>query len=209
VNERQPLSREAVLLAAVALVDEQGLGALTMRELGRRLGVEAMSLYNHVPGKEALLDGIVEVVLSKVGSDAEDWRRAVQEIARGYRDASRSHPEIVMLFATRRFTSPPWARTTDDLLAAFRRGGFDSVAAVHGYRVVSAYMTGYVFGELRLLDAPSLQEYLEQIDPSEHPVLHELAGELETVDRAGEYDLGLELILDALEGSRTSSGAAA
>jgi AcrR family transcriptional regulator len=202
VPTRQRLTREAVLRAAVALVDERGLPALSMRSLGRRLGVEAMSLYNHVPSKEALLDGLVEVVLSGVGSEAQDWREALREIARGYREASQKHPEIVKLFAARRFATPPWVRTTEDTLAAFRRGGFDDVSAVHGYRIVSSYLTGYVFGELRLLGAPSLPEYLEQIGAADFPVLHELVSELVHVDRADEYELGLELILDALERRR-------
>jgi AcrR family transcriptional regulator len=205
MTDRQPLSREVILRAAVDLVDELGLPALSMRRLGRRLGVEGMALYHHVPGKDALLDGIVEEVLAEVGSTAEDWRDALREIARSYREASRKHPEIVMLFATRRFSSPPWGRTTNDMLGAFRRGGFDAVGAVHGYRIVSAYMTGYVFGELRLRNAPSLRDYLEQISPAEHPFVHELATELETVDRTSEYELGLELVLDALERCRAGS----
>ena len=202
MEKRQPLTRDSVLRAAVELVDEQGLDALTMRTLGRRLGIEAMSLYYHVPSKEALLDGLVEVVLADVGSDADDWREALQEIARGYRKAARRHPEIVKLFAVRRFTTPPWVRTTEDTLAAFRRGGFGAVESVHGYRVVSAYLTGYIFGELRLQGAPSLGNYLDQIDTTGFPVLHELAGELAGIDRDREYELGLELILDALERRR-------
>jgi AcrR family transcriptional regulator len=188
----------------VALADSQGLAVLSMRSLGRRLGVEAMSIYNHVPGKDALLDGLVESVLSDVHSEAADWREAAREIARRYREAGRRHPEIVMLSATRRYTTPPWARPTEDLIAAFRRGGFNGSSAVHGYRVVSAYMTGYVFGELRLIGAPSLDQYLEQIDRSEYPVMHELADALSGLDRTAEYELGLELILDALERYRDS-----
>jgi TetR/AcrR family transcriptional regulator, tetracycline repressor protein len=167
-----------VLREAVALVDTQGLTALTMRSLGRRLGVEAMSIYNHVPGKDALLDGLVEIVLS----------------------------EIVMLSATRRYTTPPWARPTEDLLAAFRRGGFDPAGAVHGYRIVASYISGYVFGELRLVGASAVDDYLEQIDRADHPVMHELARELAGLDRSREYELGLVLILDALEWYRASSG---
>jgi AcrR family transcriptional regulator len=191
-----------VLREAVVFVDEHGLAALSMRALGRRLGVEAMSIYNHVPGKEALLDGLVEVVLSDVHSRAEDWRNALHEIAGRYREAGRLHPEIVMLSAARRFTDPPWARPTEDMLAAFRRGGFDRTMSVHGYRIVSAYMTGYVFGELRLVGAPTLRTYLDRIDPAEHPVIHELADELAGLDRTHEYELGLELILETLERNR-------
>jgi TetR/AcrR family tetracycline transcriptional repressor len=202
---KRPLSREIVLREAVALVDEHGLAALSMRSLGRRLGVEAMSIYNHVAGKDALLDGLVEIVLSNVHSAAEDWREAVREIAHRYSEAGRRHPEIVMLSATRRYTTPPWARPTEDLLAAFRRGGFDPAGAVHGYRIVASYISGYVFGELRLAGAPAVDQYLEQIDRTDYPVMHELAQELAGLDRSQEYELGLDLILNTLEQYRDSS----
>ena len=188
-----------MLEEAVELVDQEGLEALSMRALGRRLGVEAMSLYNHVANKEALLDGIVEVVLEDVRSDADDWRDALREIGRGYREAARSHPEVMQLFASRRFESPPWARVTNDTLAAFHRAGFPPEEAVHGYRIVSSYLTGYVFGELRLRDAPTIGEYLDQIDPEHYPVLHDHGEALAALDRDREYQLGLELIIDELE----------
>jgi AcrR family transcriptional regulator len=199
---RQPLTRETVLRAAVQLVDAEGLSALSMRTLGRQLGVEAMSIYNHVPNKDALLDGLVEVVLSDVGSRAEDWRKAIRELARGLREASLSHPEIFRLFATRRFTTLPGARPTEDILAALRRGGFDGAATVRAYRIVSSYLTGYLFGQLRAFRSPPLAESLEHLNPADYPVLHGLAAEIASVDRREEYERGLELILDALERSQ-------
>ena len=82
-----------------------------------------------------------------------------------------------------RFESAPWARTTNDTLAAFRRAGFPPAEAVHGYRIVSSYLTGYIFGELRLRGAPSIHQYLAQIDAEDYPVLHEHGEPLAALDR--------------------------
>lgn len=196
---RQALTREAVLEEALALVDAEGLDALSMRRLGQRLGVEAMTLYYYVPSKEALHDGLVEAFLAGVHSTAEAWRDAVTQIALEFRAAARRHPEVMRLFATRTLHAPAWARATESLLAAFLDEGFGRVEAVHAYRLVSAYMTGYVLGELRLVGAPTLAAYLRQLDRADFPVLHELAPELKGVDRDREYELGLESTLDAIE----------
>jgi hypothetical protein len=85
------------------------------------------------------------------------------------------------------------------MLAAFDRGGFDSASTVHAYRIVSSYLTGYLFGQLRSERSPSIDVYLEQLSSDDYPVLHELAAEITRVDRASEYELGLDLILEALE----------
>ena len=195
----QTLTRERVLAEALRLVDSEGLDALSMRRLGDRLGVEAMTLYYHVGSKEALLDGLVEALLADVRSDVHDWRAAAAEIARAFRASAIRHPEIMRLFATRRLRAPAWARATESMLAAFVRGEFSRKEAVHAYRLLSAYMTGYVLGELRLVGAPTLRAYLRQLDAAEFPFLHDLAPELRGIERDTEYELGLELLLDGLE----------
>lgn len=199
---QQALTRERVLSEALRLVDTEGLDALSMRRLGERLGVEAMTLYYYVPSKDALLDGLVEAFLAHVHSQADDWREAATEIALAFRAAGRRHPEVMRLFATRRLRAPAWARTTENMLAVFSRGGFDRQAAVHAYRLLSAYMTGYVLGELRLVGAPTLAGYLRQLEAEQFPVLHDLAPELRGVDRGDEYELGLRLLLEGVDAMR-------
>lgn len=196
---KQLLTREAVLEEALALVDADGLDALSMRRLGQRLGVEAMTLYYYVPSKKALLDGLFEALLAEVGSTESDWRDSATEIALRFRAAARRHPEVMRLLATCPLQAPAWADATESMLAAFLRGGFGRGEAVHAYRVLSAYMTGYVLGELRLVGAPTLAAYLRELDKTEFPVLHQLAPELKDIDRDREYELGLALTLDAIE----------
>jgi AcrR family transcriptional regulator len=189
-----------VLRTAVELVDREGLDALSMRRLGRALGVEAMSLYNHVDGKDALLDGIIEVVLDEVAAEpGADWKESLRRLALGFREVSRRHPRVVRVFANRTLAGPAWRRSVEDTLAALREGGFGEEEAINAYRIFWGYLSGYVFAELRLESAPELEEYLAQLPPEEFPTMHALGPQLASTDRDREYELGAELLLDALE----------
>src|ERR687893_1436892 len=103
VAGRRPLSRRRVLEAAVRFADREGLGSLTMRRLGAELGVEAMSLYNHVPNKGALLDGMVEVLLGELDVPPEDegWERRIREAYRAFRRLAHEHPNVFPLLVVR------------------------------------------------------------------------------------------------------------
>jgi AcrR family transcriptional regulator len=169
-----------------------------MRRLGRELGVEAMSIYNHVPSREALVDGLVEAVLDEVAaSDDDDWQEALRSLARSFRRAAARHPEVVRLFANRTLAIPAWRRSVEDTLRVLRRAGFAPREAVAAYRVFWAYLSGYLFGELRLQGAPSLSEYLGELSVEDFPAMHDLASELAGTDRDAEYDLGVDLLLEA------------
>lgn len=193
------LSREAILRAAVELVDERGLAALSMRSLASRLGVEAMSLYHHVASKDALLDGIVEVVLDDVAAtEGGGWRPTLRELARRYRAASRRHPRVLLLFSSRTLTMPSWRRAVEDTLAALRLGGFSDEEAVHAYRVFWAYVVGYVLAELRLGESGGVDEYHRQLSASEYPATLALTPVLRDTDRDEEFTRGVELLLDAV-----------
>src|SRR4029079_17183606 len=97
LQARPSLSRERVLRAAVEIMDAEGIEAVTMRRIGRELGVEAMSLYNHVEDKAAILDGICEVVMAEFSfpPETEDWEELARAGARGWRDMLRSHPNVI------------------------------------------------------------------------------------------------------------------
>lgn len=195
------LSRARILDAAVALVDASGVEALSMRGLAAKLGVEAMSLYNHVPSKEALLDGIVETVLDDVHAPADDrfWRETLRELALRHRAAALRHPRVMLLFSSRTVTSPAWRRAVEDTFAALERGGFSPNAAVNAYRVFWGYVVGYVHSELRNADSPGLEAYLAALPPDEFPATHAHAEQLAEVDRGAEFERGVELLLDAIE----------
>jgi len=105
---RTPLSRERVLDAALHIVDTEGVQALSMRHLAQALDREAMSLYRYATTKAALLDGVVELVLSEltVNPDADDWRQELRELARDFRHLALAHPDMVPLLVTRPLSTP-------------------------------------------------------------------------------------------------------
>ena len=99
-THREPLTRERIVEAALRLMDAEGLDAVTMRRIGRELGVEAMSLYNHVEDKEDILDGICELVMSEFAfpEPAEDWAESCRRAARSWRQLLKDHPDVMRLF---------------------------------------------------------------------------------------------------------------
>src|SRR5258707_13922848 len=104
----KPLTRERILSTALAIVDREGLDAISMRRIGEALGVEAMSIYNHVANKAAILDGIFETILGElpVAKPASSWRLGLQARARAFRSGLRDHPNALPLFSPRPAVTP-------------------------------------------------------------------------------------------------------
>ena len=135
---RQPLDQNLIVREAVRFIDEFGRDRLTMRRLGARLGVEAMALYRYVPGREQLLDGVVEAVMDELyhmtmtGDYAESWQEFLEKMAHGVRDLALIHPKVFPLVATRP-PAAPWLRPplrslrwVEGFLEGLRRHGFSS-----------------------------------------------------------------------------------
>ena len=184
---RRPLSRRRILETAVELVDREGLGALSMRRLGRELGVEAMSLYNHVPNKEALLSGMVEVLLGglePVAAGGTGWEDEVRGAFRSYLKLARAHPEVFQLFATRPLGTGEALR----IFEVLRGAGLDMVPALHAFRALSSYTIGYALGEIRGFP----------LELEAGPRALELAPPLKEADRDAQFDYGLDLIISGL-----------
>lgn len=149
---RRPLTRDRVLEEALRLVDEEGLSALTMRALGNRLGVEGMAIYNHVPGKAALQEGIGEVLWAELERSTEsdpDWRRSMGALAVAVRRLAREHPNAYPLLLAGRVVSPvPALRLFASQLHALRAAGYDETRAAEVLRAVFSYAWGYAMMEL-------------------------------------------------------------
>jgi AcrR family transcriptional regulator len=207
---RPPLSRDQVLRAAVGLADEVGIGALSMRKLGQVLGVEAMSLYNHVASKGDLLDGMADVVFSEIGLPAGDvgWKPAMRQRAISAREALARHCWAIGLMESRRSPGPATLRHHDAVLGCLRGAGFSLEMTAHAYSVLDSYIYGFALQEASLPfdsaeETPELaQEIAGQLPAGEYPHLTELA--MGHVLQAGyrygdEFEIGLDLILDGLE----------
>jgi AcrR family transcriptional regulator len=215
---RAPLSRERVLRAALALADEGGIEALTMRRLGERLQVEAMSLYNHIAGKDDILDGIVDLVFGEieVPSDGGDWKTAMRRRAISARDVLVRHPWAPSLMQSRTKPGPATLRHHDSVIGSLREAGFSIDMAAHAFSVMDGYIYGYA---LQLVNLPShtsaesaelAETILRELPAHKYPYLAEMIIEHAMkpgYDYAEEFDFGLDLILDGLENLRRVAGA--
>lgn len=206
---RLPLSRERVLQAALDLADERGIDALTMRELGRRLGVEAMSLYNHVDNKDDVLDGILDLVVGEIDlpSDDVDWREAMRRRAVSAKEAFTRHPWASALNDARESSGPGRLQYFEWVIGTLRRAGFSVELALHGFSAIDSYIYGFGRQQLNIsaADGDSREmaaAFLSALPADEFPYLREVITEhMLTVgyDEAADFEFGLGLILDGLE----------
>ena len=210
------LTPETVVVAAIALADRQGIEALTMRALARALGVEAMSLYHHFAGKDALLDAMVDLVFEEIDLPPEgvDWQEAMRRRAQSARQVLARHPWAIGLLESR--TSPGFAtlRHHEAVIACLRKAGFSVEMATHANWLIDSCVYGYALQEASLPfdTADELAElaesvYLPQIPPEEFPYLSESAAALVGTgyDPAQEFIFGLDLVLAALESLRVGA----
>ena len=206
---RTPLSRERVLSAAVAFADASG-GPLSMRKLGEALGVEAMSLYNHVANKDELLDGMVDHVFGEIELPAEEtgWRTAMHRRAVSVREVMRRHRWAIGLMESRSIPGPSTLRHHDAVIGYLRRAGFSIELAAHAFSILDSYIYGFALEEASLPfhtaeeTADLAQSILQQFPADEYPYLAELTTKhvlQPGYDYGHEYEFGLELILDGLQ----------
>ena len=205
---RRPLTRPRILKAALRLVDREGLEALSMRRLGQALGVEAMSLYNHVPNKAAVLDGLVELLLGELkipGPEAGDWRERIRRTSQSYRRIAHAHPHAFPLAVTRSYNTPATLRQLELTLQILHEAGFDAETALHVFQTTTSYVSGYVLAELPRLtrrpepDGPGTRLDRRQLDPALFPRLVELGPYYAARDRDAEFAYGLDVILVAFQ----------
>jgi AcrR family transcriptional regulator len=218
-GQRTPLSRERVLLAAVALADESGSESLSMRKLGEAVGVEAMSLYHHVANKDDLLDGMIDVVFGEIElpSECADWMGAMRQRALSARQVLARHGWAIRFMESRSSPGPATLRHHDAVLGCLRNAGFSVRLAAHAFSLLDSYIYGFALQERSLpFDSPQqtaelAQEMLARFPENEYPHLAELTAEhvlQPGYDYGDEFAFGLDLILDGLERARGSAAAA-
>lgn len=186
-----------------------------MRRVAQELGVEAMSLYHHVPNKDAMLDGVVDAVFAAIelpGAGYADWREAIRTRARSARAVLSQHRWALGLMDSRSNPGPATLRHIDAVLGVLRAAGFALPIAAHAVSLVDSYIGGYVLQEANLpATTPGDVEavaggILERLPADELPYLREMIVDHALrpgYDPTTEFDYGLELILDALEARRT------
>lgn len=211
---RQPLSHDRVLDAAIRVADRGGVEAITMRRVAQELGVEAMSLYNHVPNKDAILDGVVDAVFAAIelpAAGCADWREAIRARARSARSVLAQHSWALGLMDSRRNPGSATLRHHDAVLGVLRQAGFSLPMAAHAVSLIDSYVGGFVLQEANLpVSVPTDVEevaggILANLPADELPYLTEMIVDHALrpgYDYSGEFGFGLDLILDALEARR-------
>lgn len=208
-GSQPPLTREAVLQAAVRVADAGGVSAVSMRKVAEELGVEAMSLYHHVKGKEAILDGIVDLVFAEIAlpPDGVHWREAMHRRASSVRAVLLRHSWALGMLDSRTGPSPATLRHHDTVLGVLTAGGFDLPGAASALSLLDSYVYGFVLQE-RSLPFTTREELVDVTDAmlaglpdDSYPHLrrmvvdHVLQPGYEASD---EFEVGLTLVLDSL-----------
>lgn len=207
-KRRQRLTRERVIEAAVRIMDQEGLDALTMRRIGRELGVEAMSLYNHVLDKDDILTGICEHVLARFRVPyVEDWAEAARLGAREYRRLLREHPNVITLMTGQKgaFTNPESLRGYEFALDVFARAGLTGAEGVQAFHAFGGFILGFVMFEMGLTlagedaqDAQGHEAMARLVGSADLPRLREALPYFIECDDDEQFEFGLELLIEGL-----------
>jgi AcrR family transcriptional regulator len=219
-NPRLPLTRDRVLEAAIRLADEGGIESLTMRKLARELGVEAMSLYNHVANKGDLVAAMVDLVVAEIElpSAGEEWDVDIRTCAVSAHEALLRHPwacSLVLSPGTMRSLPTPRLRYMEWLLKRLREAGFSSELTYHAYHTLDSHILGFTLWQLGHAISPKelgggdladlVERFLRELPGTEYPYLAEHARQhvaAPSGDGAREFEFGLDLILDGLKRAR-------
>jgi AcrR family transcriptional regulator len=215
-SARVPLDRERIVTAAIDFIDESGLPGLTMRRLGTRLGVEAMSLYRYVPGREALLDAVVEQVIDAMMDDPEvlrtpedGWQDFLQRLAHGVRRVALAHPKAFPLVASRP-PEAPWLRPplrslrwVETFLQGLLEEEFSDESAVGAYRAFTSFLLGHLLLEVAThgadvgpLDVLESDQGGHRLD--DYPAVNRMSAALAEDHAAVEFEESLENLLDRI-----------
>ena len=198
---RTSLSRERVLAAALALVDREGLDALSMRRLGAELGVEAMSLYNHVPSKAALLDGVHEAILGEMPAPrrGRDFIETLRGMARAFRRVLLAHPQALPIFGARPAVTEASLRHVETALAVLRGAGLSAQDSVSAFQVMVTFVVGHTLSEVGpLLSGEPAEPRYAALSAEDFPNLTAVLEELEGHDAETEFEMGLDLFFTGL-----------
>jgi AcrR family transcriptional regulator len=217
-GRREPISRERVIAAALHVMDAEGLEAVSMRRVGRELGVEAMSLYHHVKDKDDILDGIVEQVMSEFDPPPAggDWREDARSAARGWRDMLRRHPNVMTLMAERRkpLANASSFRPMDTALGILRTAGLSARDTAQTFQAFGGFIMGFVMMEQGMIlghgegdeeHLREMEEFGRLLSDGELPYLKEALPILHECATDELFEFGLDLLIRGAESKVTAA----
>ncbi len=211
-GRRTGLSAEAVIDGAVALADRIGMESFTIRRLAEALGTRPMTIYHHVPGKEAIIDAMVDRVFSEIDRPPTDvpWTRAMRQRCQSARRVLARHPWAAPLMESRTNPGPETLGHHEAVLECLRGGGLSWEMTAHAYAVLDSYVYGFALEEANLpaTGGEEMTELATAMAKSLGPYPHLAEFTTEHILRPGydfgaEFDFGLDLILAGLERAAT------
>ncbi len=205
-TKRSPLTRDRIIAAAVAFTDENGIESLSMRKLGHELGVEAMSLYNHVADKDDILSGMVDSLFAEFEMPVgEDWKSAVRVTAFSAKNVIAAHPWAVGLLSARQGMGEGTFQLMDAMMGLLLDAGYDTPTTHHAWHVIASHVMGYAFQEANSPfgdgddhDHEASVELIRRFG-DQFPSLAQVAPHLMECSYDEEFAFGLEIILSGIE----------
>jgi AcrR family transcriptional regulator len=219
-RRRDPISRDAIVQAAIDLLDREGLAALSMRKLADELGTGAASLYWHVGSKDGLLDLVLDEVIGEAkipDPDPGHWQDQLKQVARDQRAASLRHPWVVRVSIGRIPMGPNALRYSERILAILRAGGLPPKLAVQGYLLLIATINGFTIDETGVDDGPDAadsplpidrddlqqvadmaRDYIASLPAAQFPTMTALADEFALSNPDERFDLLIDIFVDGL-----------
>lgn len=207
------LTYERIITAAVQLIEREGADAFSMRRIASELGSGVMSLYNYVPSKAAVLDGVAERVISGIDFSTEpgaSWEDQVRNQARAFREIARVYPRCTMVVVSRPVDSAASLRPIEHALATLKTAGFAPEDAVRVVRTFVAFTVGTLVREVGVSPGLEPQRPLSQdpavlsadrpifLNPTEFPMVTSMSAELMNRDHDADFEFGLDLLVRAV-----------
>ena len=198
---RVQLSRETIIRTAVELIERDGEAAISMRRIAAELRYGVMSLYNHVPSKEVLLDAVAEHVMTGFDFSTDltlSWQDQARALVRSFRALARRYPRCLNVVITRQLNTSAGLQPLEAALATARSAGFDGETSVRIMRTFVAYALGGLLNEARLNEYQPDAADKAHVDPERFPNIAELGWSLTHADHDKDFEFGLELLISAV-----------
>ena len=206
-NDVHKLNSQKIFYTALKMLDEDGLDNLSMRKLGEKLGVKAMSLYNYIQNKEDLFNGIVDIIFQEINvqESTSCWKSDLRIFSCAFREVLIRHPNALPLIATRPITTEVGLKKVEYVLSILNRGGIVDIKALYTLHILIAFVTGHGFlesgavnGQIKLTTSEYVKEMKHNLDLKQFHYISELFPKMSLYSSKEQFDYGIKLIIESL-----------